>query len=356
MTAEITLSSLMPHPLQLPGALDAMAANPAVTPANGDAAAEPASQIPTDEQAARLRSQAPLATNLTNRVETAAAALRAENVLPALGNLRAEPSGMSGGAAVNELNLTPTAVTALHTGAAQLQPLAGAAVPADEAAIRRRRDSQREGHQGKDESGQAGDDATERPDEEKRTVRPGDRPVPGDDGRVVEGVLEPSQAMQDDALFDEILDALVNGGRSDVLRQLQGARRIVAVFPFNDPGETHCTARACFLWRDAAGKGQVAGLTARLGWSKAPRDAGWMVVRAYKDRAANSRWRLRVQPTVPGPRGAVIQVGRSPMLPGLWTEVRLHIPDASRFWAILGAQFSLQVVISTVPLHRWHSP
>ncbi|MCF6211501.1 MAG: hypothetical protein L3J88_08095 [Gammaproteobacteria bacterium] len=342
MTAEIGLSSLMLHPLQLPGALDAMAANPA-------------SQIPTDEQAARLRSQAPLATNLTNRVETAAAALRAENALPAPGSLRAEPSGMSGGAAVNELNLTPAAVAALHAGAAHMQPLAGT-VPADEAAMRRRRDSQREEYQGNDESGQAGDDATERPDEEKRTVRPGDRPVPGDDGRVVEGVLEPSPAMQDDALFDEILDALVNGGRSDMLRQLQGARRIMAVFPFNDPGEPQCAARACFLWRDAAGKGQVAGLTARLGWSKAPRDAGWMVVRAYKDRAANSRWRLRVQPTVPGPRGAVIQVGRSPMLPGLWTEVRLHIPDASRFWAILGAQFSLQVVISTVPLHRWHSP
>ncbi len=355
MTAEISLSTLMQHQLQLPGALDAMAANPAATPANGNAAAEPASQIPTDEQAARLRSQAPLATNLTNRVETAVAALRAENTLSALGNLRAEPSGMSGGTGVHELNLTPAAVAALHAGAAQMQSLTGT-VPPDEAALRRRRDSRDDSRRDEAGSGQAEDDATEPSEQKKRASQSGVRYVPGDDTRVLEGVIETAPAMQDDALFDEILDALVSGGRSDMLRQLQGARRIVAVFPFSDPGEPQCAARACFLWRDAAGKGRVAGLAARLGWAKPPHAAGWMTLRAYKDRAANSRWRLRVQPTVPGPRGAVIQVGRGPVLPGLWTEVRLHIPDASRFWATLGAQFSLQVVISTVPLHRWHGP
>lgn len=354
MTAEISLSSLMQHQIQSAEALGAAAASPGTGSANGGAGAEASSQIPTDEQAARLRSQAPLATNITNRAETAATALRAESAFPALGGLRAEPSGMSGGAAVNELNLTPAAVTALHAGAAQMQAQTGA-VPADEAAIRRRRDSQNERHQGKDESGQA-DDSAEQFEQEKRVSQPDDHAMPGDGDRVVEGVLEPSPVMQDEALFGDILDALVSGGRSDILRQLQGSRRIVVVFPFSDPGEAHCAARAYLLWRDAAGKGQVAGLVARLGWAKPPRDVNWVMVRSYKDRAANSRWHLRVQATVPGPRGAAIQVGRTPILPGMWTEVRLQIPDAARFWAILGAQFSLQVAISTVPLHRWHNP
>ena len=141
-----------------------------------------------------------------------------------------------------------------------------------------------------------------------------------------------------------------------MLRQLQGSRRIAVVLPFSDPGEPCCAARACLLWRDAAGKGQVAGFSARLTWAKPARAMDWMMVRSYKDRAVNSRWCLRVQATVPGPRGAAIQVGRTPVLPGMWTDVRLHIPDAARFWGALGAQFSLQVAISTVPLHRWCSP
>ncbi len=349
MSAEISLSSLMQHPLQLTDA--PLAASTVTDPASGGA--ETAS-IPSDEQSARLRSQAPLATNTTNRMETAAAVLRAENAFPALGGLRAEPSGMSGGAAVNELNLTSAVVTALHTGAARMQPLTDA-VHADETIIRRRRDSQDDGQRDNDEPGQADDDIAEWPEQGKGTSRTGEHATLSGGGRVMEGILEPFPPIQDEALFGDILDALVSGGRSDMLQQLQGSRRIVVVFPFSDPGELHCAARACLLWRDAAGKGQVAGLAARLGWAKPPRDMGWVMVRGYKDRAAHGRWRLRVKATVPGPRGAAVQVGRSPMLPGMWTEVRLHIPDATRFWAILGAQFSLQMVISTVPLHRWYS-
>lgn len=362
MTTEVSLSSLMQLQLQLPGALDLVGAGPAAEAggpgpegAAADAAGLSSAQVSSDEQAARLRLQAPLPATVTNRVETAASALHSEGLFPAAGRVRAEPSGMRSGAAVNELNLTPVTAAALHAGAAQMQPQEGA-VPADEAAIRRRRrDSQNDGHQGEEGTGQAEEGDTDRSEQKKRPPRSGIRSVAGDDGRVLEGALEPSLATQDEALFADILDALVSGRQSDILRQLQGSRRIVAVLPFNDPGELRCAARAYLLWRDAAGVGQVAGLAARLSWAKPPRSADWITVRSYKDRAANSAWRLRVQSTVPGPRAAAIQMGTAPMLPGAWTEVCLHIPDASRFWSSLGIQFSLQVAISTVPLHRWSS-
>lgn len=364
MTSEISLSSLVQLQLQLPGALDlvgagaAEAGGPGPEGAAADAAELSTPQVASDEQAARLRSQAPLATNtlatsMTSRVETTAAVLRSEGVLPAAENLRIEPSGLGGNAAVGDLNLTPAVVTALHVGAAQMQPPTGA-VPDDEVRRRRQRQgSQDDGRRDSDEPGQGDESGTDRSEQDNDALHPGVGHVAGDDERTVEGIVERPAVVSDEALFSHITDALSRGRRSDMLRQLRASRRIVVVFPDEEPRGLNCAARAYLLWRDAIGVGRMAGLAARLNWVGIPNGKDWSTLRAYKDRTANGGWCLRVQPSAPGKRGVAIRLGAAPVLPGAWTEVCLHIPDAARFWRALGNQFSLQAVISTIPLKRW---
>jgi hypothetical protein len=324
--------------------------------------------VSSDEQAARLRSQAPLPAAAINRVDTAAA-LHSESLFPVAGNVRAE----SGGAGVHDLNLMPAALTALHVGAAQLgatplQQSVGRA-PDDEAAIRRRRqDAQHDGRQVEDEMEEEMEDDAGREDAEDTDSATGARVV----GDIVEGIVEPAMVVQEEGLFVDICDVLARDKQSDILRQLQGGRRIAVVFPLHevrdesgDKGKKNTkrhaaknalstSARVYLLWRDTTDEGWVVDLAARLSRAHPPRDdADWMTIRSYKDRAANGGWRLRVQPTHPGPRIAAIQMGAVPVLPGAWTQVCLQILNTSRFWSALGSQFSLQMALAAEPLQRW---
>lgn len=182
-------------------------------------------------------------------------------------------------------------------------------------------------------------------------------------GNIVESIVEPAITIQDEELFADIRDVLVRDKQTDVLRQLQGGRRIAVVFPLDESKkstEKHAgknalsdAARAYLLWHDITGEKRVVDLAARLGRTCSSRGTDWMMVRSYKDRATNGGWHLRVQPTHPGPRTAAIQMGATPVLSEAWKEVCLQILDTFRFWTALGSQFSLQVAISGEPLKRW---
>lgn len=90
---------------------------------------------------------------------------------------------------------------------------------------------------------------------------------------------------------------------------------------------------------------------ARLRWSALPRQANWCHVRVVKEHHPR-RGRQLVPPGDPAGAPAACEVQLGPVLARSlrWCEVCVRINAAQRFWAALGAQWSVHVVVCSQPL------
>jgi hypothetical protein len=94
---------------------------------------------------------------------------------------------------------------------------------------------------------------------------------------------------------------------------------------------------------------------ARLQWSSPPQPGQWCHVRVVKEHhprtgrqlvAVDGASATKSQTPLP----CEVQLGPVLARSLRWCEVCVRIPAAQRFWAALGAQWSVHVVVSTLPL------
>jgi len=294
--------------------------------ANADATASISSQQPDGEHAARLRSQAPLTAMKT---ETGLAATttppHSASLLVTAGAGRGEPSSA---AAMANLNMIPAVITTLHMAATNTT------VPDNRLNQRHADLHRRSQDKDKEKNNKEETDEEETESQEQKTCSlSSNRTIESKHNPVIEGTVEPFQENENDASFTDVFNALVRGGQSEILRQLQGARRIVAVFAVEMSFEKQCEAQAVMLWRDITGRGRIVTFPAQLAWASRGRSENWITLRGYKDRAANHRWHLRVQPLYPTRSSVAMQIGVPPLLPSVWKDVCISISDAPRFWS-----------------------
>lgn len=91
---------------------------------------------------------------------------------------------------------------------------------------------------------------------------------------------------------------------------------------------------------------------ARLQWSASPRAGQWCHVRVIKEHHPRSgRQLVALDEGAPGrPPACEVQLGPVLARSLRWCEVRVRIQAAQRFWAALGTQWSVHVVVSAQPL------
>lgn len=94
---------------------------------------------------------------------------------------------------------------------------------------------------------------------------------------------------------------------------------------------------------------------ARLQWSSPPQAGQWCHVRVVKEHHPRTGRQLvaldgTAAATREGPLPCEVQLGPVLARSLRWCEVCVRIPAAQRFWAALGAQWSVHVVVSSLPL------
>ncbi len=158
--------------------------------------------------------------------------------------------------------------------------------------------------------------------------------------------------------FEVVYNALVIGEQFSLIKQLKGERRILVVFPVIEaPKQIRLRAQAYLLWFDNSGCECITSFDALIVQTEkvSRSDNKWVSACGYKDRAAYSRWQLKMQSTFSNKVNVSFHIGNTRLLPAVWNDVNVTIFNAFRFWLTLGNQVSLLTVISNKPLVWWNS-
>jgi hypothetical protein len=120
-------------------------------------------------------------------------------------------------------------------------------------------------------------------------------------------------------------------------------------------------------WQPSPGKAQPLALfglrvEARLQWSALPHGAQWCHVRVVKEhhprrgRQLIAMTHAHAQDEAPHASPCEVQLGPVLARSLHWCDVCVHINAARRFWAALGAQWSVHVVVCSQPLAGTRGP
>jgi len=164
----------------------------------------------------------------------------------------------------------------------------------------------------------------------------------------------------DAALYQQIVSALhavgtTSGPVAELLEELRRQRRVVLATPSSLTAGLRCNAHVDVLW-PVAGGGRALRLSGELLWAQAGHESDWLMAHLVKSQAQGHVRQLSPVGNDAGARCIAVCLGAqaTPML--AWSQACLRVRDATRLWQALEMQWSLRLVIGTLPLSLQAGP
>jgi hypothetical protein len=176
--------------------------------------------------------------------------------------------------------------------------------------------------------------------------------LPGADAA---GAEEPAgMASGDPLLYQQIVSALHAAGKGEgpvrlALEELRRRRRVVLATPAGLNTGLRCPAHVDVLWPSPDG-GRAVRFAGELLWSQVKSDTTWLEAHLVKSQGAGSVRRLVSVAEQVNSRRVAVCLGAQAMPMTSWSQACLRVREGNRLWRALGPQWSLRLVIASLPL------
>jgi hypothetical protein len=181
---------------------------------------------------------------------------------------------------------------------------------------------------------------------DEKAAGPTDAPSPAPAG----------SSLGDPQLYQQIVSALHAVGAapaspvSEALEELRRQRRVVLATPSGLTAGLRCAAHVDVLWPVPGGGGRALRLSGELLWAQASAEADWMMAHLVKSQADGNVRQLAPIAADADARRIAVCLGAQAVPMVAWSQACLRVRDATRLWQALEPQWSLRLLVSTLPL------